>query len=122
MAYDREKIYKQALSALKENKDIHFIDDLLCFLPISRPTFYDFFPVDSDKLNTIKEGIELNKLKAKIDIRKKLYNGDKAAELISLYKLIGTDDERRALSMQSIDHTTKGDKLPMPIWVGKSDE
>ena len=21
-----------------------------------------------------------------------------------------------------IDHTTKGDKLPMPIWVGKSDE
>ena len=52
-----------------------------------------------------------NKIAMKVKLRTKLSNGDKAAEILALYKLIATDSERRALSMQHIDHTTKGDKI-----------
>ena len=47
----------------------------------------------------------------KVKLRKKLSEGEKAAEILALYKLIATDEERRALSMQQIDHTTQGEKI-----------
>jgi len=104
MAYDRNKIYKQAL-ALVDKHFLYFASDVIAFLPISRPTFYEFFPDKSDELNNIKEKLESNKVVTKVEIRKKLKNGDKATELLALYKLIGNEDERKALSMsyQNID-------------------
>ena len=61
MAYDKEKKYKQALKVIKD-KGLYIIDEVSVMIGISRPTFYDFFPVDSNKLNTIKEALEENKI------------------------------------------------------------
>lgn len=110
MAYDRDKIYIQAEEAIKEH-GLFFIEDIVAYLPISKPTFYDYYPIDSNELNTLKELLDENKVNMKVKLRKKLANGDKAAEILALYKLIATDDERRALSMQHVDHTTKGEKV-----------
>ena len=107
MAYDREKKYKQALKVIKD-KQLYIIDEVAVLIGISRPTFYDWFPIDSNKLNTIKEALEENKINIKSEIREKLRNGDKAAELIALYKLLSSNDERKALSMQHVDHTSNG--------------
>ena len=107
MAYDREKKYKQALKVIKD-KQLYIIDEVAVLIGISRPTFYDWFPIDSNKLNTIKEALEENKINIKAEIREKLRNGDKAAELIALYKLLSSNDERKALSMQHVDHTSNG--------------
>jgi hypothetical protein len=110
MAYNKEEIYNLAvLSVDKEN--LYFIEDVISFLPISKPTFYDYFKVDSNELNYIKELLDGNKIRTKLKLRKKLAEGDKAAEILALYKLIATEDERRALSMQHIDHTTKGEQI-----------
>ena len=110
MAYDKDKIYIQAEKAIKEH-NLYFIEDIVAYLPISKPTFYDYYPIDSNELNALKEMLDANKVEMKVKLREKLSKGDKAAEILALYKLIATEDERRALSMQHVDHTTKGERI-----------
>jgi len=110
MAYDKNDILEKAKQAIKDNS-LYFIEDVVAFLPIVKTTFYEFFPIESDEMNDIKELLDDNKISMKVKLRRKLSEGDKAAEILALYKLIATDDERRALSMQHIDHTTKGESV-----------
>jgi len=110
MAYDKKAIFEKAKQAIIDNS-LYFIEDVVAFLPIVKVTFYDYFPVDSNEMNDIKELLDDNKISMKVKLRRKLSEGDKAAEILALYKLIATEDERRALSMQHVDHTTKGESL-----------
>lgn len=96
MAYDKNKIYKQALEIV-ENPNIFYVQDIIDSLCISKFTFYKFFPEDSNESNTLKEKLYRNRIDKKIEIRQKLAKGN-GTELIALYKLIGNDEERRALS------------------------
>lgn len=118
MGYNKEKLYKQALK-VSENKNVYFIEDVVTLLPCSKQTFYDHFPVDSDEFDTIKANIEANKVSTKLELRTRLSEGDKAAEILALYKLIGTQEERKALSQNYTDHTTDGKKIDIPVltWV-----
>lgn len=112
MAYDRDEIYKQAKEAITAN-NLFFIEDIVAFLPISKPTFYDYFKVDSNELNTLKGLLDENKVRTKSSIRSKLYKSNKAAELLALYRLICTPEEHRKLNQSYIDHkaniTTESD-------------
>jgi len=110
MAYDKNEIFEKAKKAIIDN-NLFFIEDVVAFLPIVKVTFYDYFKVDSNEMNDIKELLDDNKISTKVKLRKKLGEGDKAAEILALYKLIATDEERKALSMQHIDHTTKGEQI-----------
>lgn len=110
MAYDKDKILQEATDAIKSNS-LYFIEDVVAFVSCSRSTFYDYFPADSDESDNLKELLNRNKVSMKVKLRSRLSEGDKAAEILALYKLIATDDERRALSMQHVDHTTKGEQI-----------
>ena len=114
MAYDKDKIFKKAINAIKAN-NLYFIEDVIAFLPCAKQTFYDLFKVDSDEMDAIKAELENNRITTKVKLRKKFFDGERSAELISLYKLIATDEERKALSMQSIDHTSGGEKIKINI-------
>ena len=106
MAYDTKQLFEQAKGVIQRNP-IFFIEDLLGFLPCSKPTFYEHFKIESDELNTLKELIDQNKLKTKTGIRAKLYKSEKAAELLALYRLICTPDERRMLNQNYLELTGK---------------
>jgi hypothetical protein len=110
MAYDTKKLLEQAKEAVIQN-NLFFIEDIIAFISCSKPTFYEHFPVDSDELNDIKELLDKNKIKTKSSIRAKLFKSAKAAELLSLYRLICTNEERQMLNQQYIDHTTKGKSI-----------
>lgn len=110
MAYDKKKIYLQAQEAITKN-NLFFIEDIVAFLPISKKTYYEYYPLESNESNNLKELLEQNKIETKSKIRKKLGKSDKAAELLSLYRLICTPQERQNLNQSYIDHTTKGDKF-----------
>lgn len=105
MAYNREAIYNQALKVVKDN-NLVFIEDIVAYLPISKPTFYEFFPVDSDEFNAIKSEIENNKIRTKQSMRSKWYKSSNATLQISLMKLICTDEERKKLSQHYVDHSS----------------
>ena len=109
MAYNKEKIFEQAKKEA-EDTDTFFIEDVVSLVACSKATFYTFFPNNSEELDAIKEILGTNKVKKKREIRKLLAAG-KGVELISLYKLLATDEERKALSMTHVDHTTKGNEI-----------
>ncbi len=108
MAYDRNKIFKQAQSVIREH-NLFFIDDIVAWLPIGRSTFYEYFPMDSDKMDILKKMLEDNKVRMKTSIRAKLYKG-KGTDLIALYKMICTDEERKAIAMVNKTDLTSGDE------------
>lgn len=110
MAYDQKKIYEQAKKAIEDN-NLFFIEDVVAFIPCSKPTFYDFFPIESNELNTLKELMENNKIKEKAKIRIKLMESNKAAELLALYRLLATKEEHQKLNQSYVDHTSKGEQI-----------
>lgn len=116
MAYNREKILEQAKQAIEKN-NLFFIEDVVAFLPIAKKTFYEWFPVDSVECNDIKERLEINKIKTKASIRAKLYKSPKAAELLALYRLICTNEERQNLNQSYIDHTTNGKDMNAQVQI-----
>lgn len=98
MAYDRKKIFEQAKEVTVKHK-LFFIDDIVAFLPCSKQTFYDFFPVDSDKLDELKELLNQNRTELKVSMRSKWYTSNAPALQMALMKLIASPEELRKLSM-----------------------
>jgi hypothetical protein len=97
MAYDRDEIFQQAQAAIRDH-NLFFIEDVVAFLPVSKQTFYRFFPIECDEYDALKRMCGDNKIKTKSGIRAKLYK-EKGSSLIALYKMICTEEERRALSL-----------------------
>jgi hypothetical protein len=98
MAYDKKKIFEQAKEAIVKHK-LFFVEDIVAFLPCAKPTFYDFFPPDSNELNELKALLETNRTTLKVSMRSKWYTSNAPALQMALMKLIATPDELRKLSM-----------------------
>lgn len=98
MAYDRVKIFEQAKEVTVKNK-LFFIEDIVAFLPISKPTFYEYFPIDSNEINELKELLETNRTELKVSMRSKWYKSNAPALQMALMKLIASPEELRKLSM-----------------------
>jgi hypothetical protein len=113
MAFDRDKLYQQAQTAITEN-NLFFIEDVVAFIPCSKPTFYEHFPIGSNELNNLKDLLEQNKIRTKSAIRAKLYKSPKASELLALYRLICTPEERKMLNQNYIELTGKDGKDLLP--------
>jgi hypothetical protein len=107
MAYDPKKLYQQAIEAVEKNK-LFFIEDLVAYLPCSKPTFYDHFKPDSNEFNNIKALLEENIIKAKQGLKAKWYKSDNPSMSLALYKLIGTDQERQKLAQSYQDVKIEG--------------
>jgi len=105
MAYSKQKVYQQAVEAIEKN-NLFFIEDVVAFIPCTKPTFYKFFPIESNELNNLKELLERNKIKTKSSIRAKLFRSNKASELLALYRLIATPEEHQKLNQSYVDQTS----------------
>jgi len=98
MAYDRNKVFEQAKEVIVKHK-LFFVDDIVAFLPCSKQTFYDFYPVNSDQLDELKGMLEINRTTLKVSMRSKWYTSNAPALQMALMKLIATPEELRKLSM-----------------------
>jgi hypothetical protein len=115
MAYDRIKIYEQAQELIKTKK-LFFIEDVITLLPISKQTFYEFFKVESNELDTIKELLDKNKIDIKNGLRNKWYNGNNPLTQMALYKLIGTEEEYHRIASTKTEN--KNINIEKPIFNG----
>jgi hypothetical protein len=115
MAYDRIKIYNQALDLI-EKKKLFFIEDVVTLLPCSRSTFWEFFPDKSDELDNIKELLDKNKIEVKNGLRNKWYNGNNPLTQMALYKLIGTEEEYHRIASTKTEN--KNINIEKPIFGG----
>ena len=75
----------------------------------------DLFPShDTTEYNNLKDLLEQNKIRTKSAIRAKLYKSPKASELLALYRLICTPEERKMLNQNYIELTGKDGKDLLP--------
>ena len=107
MAYDKNEIFERAKEIIKSDVDIVFIEDLIIELGISKPTFYDYYPINSNEINEIKDLILKNKTTTKKFLRNKWKDSDNATLNICLYKLLSSEEERELLSDKPKDDTKK---------------
>lgn len=111
MAYDRKKVYEQALEAIEKHK-LFFIDDIVAFLPISKSTFYEW---ELEKSEELKARLEKNRTELKVSMRSKWYKSNAPALQMALMKLIATPEELRKLSMNHTDLTSNGQTINQAV-------
>ena len=112
-AHTREQIFKLSMKAIEEN-NLFFINDVVAYLPIGKTTFYELFDATLNETNSYKDEmmaemvrmLEQNKIKIKTSIRSKLYKSENVTGMLALYRMICTNDERKALNQAYIDHTS----------------
>lgn len=102
MAYKSKDLLAKALKVIKEKK-LFFVDDVVSFMPCTKMTFYNHFPLDSDEMNQIKAALEENRVAIKTSMRNKWYNSNNPTLQIALMKLICTDEERKKISNNYIE-------------------
>ena len=115
MAYDKKKLYKQAIETA-EKKKCFFIEQLVSFLPCAKKTFYELFPIESDESNTIKEILDSNKVEVKSAMYNKWFKSDNPTLQVALMKLISTEEEAHRLNGTKQQHDLKssdGSMTPM---------
>ena len=110
--YDRKKIFEQAKEMIVKHK-LFFVEDIIAFIPCSKQTFYDFFPVESDELDTLKTLLEQNRTTLKVSMRSKWYTSNAPALQMALMKLIATPEELKKLSMNH--QVFEGGEKPITI-------
>lgn len=101
------------MKAIEEN-NLFFINDVVAYLPIGKTTFYELFDATLNETNSYKDEmmaemvrmLEQNKIKIKTSIRSKLYKSENVTGMLALYRMICTNDERKALNQAYIDHTS----------------
>jgi hypothetical protein len=111
MAYNTEELEKQSLKAIEKYK-LFFIEDIVSYLPCTKPTFYEH---KLNELDSIKDALTKVKTEIKVSMRSKWYKSENATLQMGLMKLIGSDEERRRLSQTHTDITTDGKSLNTPL-------
>jgi hypothetical protein len=113
MAYKTEDLFNTAIEQIKKHK-LFFIEDIICFLPCSKPTFYEHFPNESNYYKKMFEELERNRVELKVSMRSKWYTSNAPALQMALMKLIATPEELRKLSMQFIESENKNTNVAPP--------
>jgi len=99
-----ERYESEILKVIKENK-IYVIKDIFAFYTGIKSS--QFYNLKLEKSESILKALDDNKVKTKYSLKQKWLESNNAILQLALYKLICTDDERRALSMQQIEHSGK---------------
>lgn len=92
-----KKLENDCLEAISKN-GITFLDEIFTFVEISPSDFYDF---GLDESESIKDAIEVNRAKLKRELRSKWFESTNATLNAALYKLVCSEEEKRALSSSS---------------------
>ena len=111
MIGSNEDLFARALVVIEENK-LFFVEDVADMLGISKTTLYTRFPMQSDELNAIKEGLTANRVRVKVQLRARMARSNNPTDRMALYKLIGSEEERRRLSMTELKVSAKVDNSP----------
>ena len=118
---DKDKLKSKAIDVIVKNKLI-FIEDICAMCGISKFTFYEKFPTDSNDYHELSKLLEENKIALKVGLRKKWYESDNATVQMALYKLCSTTEEHKRLQQNYIDHTTNEKEITPQIIFVSADE
>ena len=117
---DKSKKYEKELLEVIKEKKIAFFDHCFGFTSFSRATAYNH---SLDKLDSIKDAINQNRVTAKNYMLNKWIASENATLQISAMRLLSDSEEHQKLNQSYIDHSTKGESIKSEIDYSKlSDE
>lgn len=109
--WNTEKLLAKALDEIAKDDNNLFIEDVVAACGVGKTTFYRYIPKDSEEYRQVWSKIQENRIEVKKFIRLKLRLSGKAAELLALYRMICTDEERRAINQQYMEMSGKLDNF-----------
>ena len=86
MKRDKNELFEQA-KKIAVSKTVIFVQDIIDKLPVSKSTFYEYYPDGSEELDTLKKILDTNKVAIKENLRYKWFHSDNATLQMALYKL-----------------------------------
>jgi hypothetical protein len=95
---DSNKLFKKIIKAI-EKENIYFIQDVCLEVAVARRTFYNHFPLGSDKYDKIDMALNKNKSRTKRMLHN-IFMSTLASpsERIFMYKLLACDEAKRQLN------------------------
>lgn len=102
-----KKYEKELLKVIKEKK-IAFFDHCFGFTSFSRATAYNY---SLDKLDSIKDAINQNRVTAKNYMLNKWIASENATLQISAMRLLSDSEEHKKLNQTYVDQTTNGESI-----------
>ena len=115
----KAEIYKQAIE-MAEKKKCFFIDQLVSFFFFFITSFYEYFPIDSVRMNTINCILDKTKVAVKSVMYNKRFKSDNATLQIALMKLIASEDEAHRLNGTSMKMDSKNTTTIINLGEGKA--
>lgn len=113
---------EKALEEIEKDDNILFIEDVVAACGVSKTTFYKYIPKGSEEYEQIWAKILDNRIEVKKYIRLKLRLSGKAAELLALYRMICTDEERRIINQQYVEMSGQMDNNVQIEFVGSGEK
>lgn len=98
---NRDRLFIEVEKAIKGEK-LTAIGDICNYVPVSKPTIYNNFPLGSPEMDYFVELLDSNKHLTKETLRKKWLESDSPALQIALYKLMANPEERAALTNSNL--------------------
>ena len=120
--WSTERMLEKALEEIEKDDNILFIEDVVAACGVSKRTFYKYIPKGSEEYKKVWDAITDNRIKVKKDIRSKLRLSGKAAELLALYRMICTDEERRIINQQYVEMSGQMDNNVQIEFVGSGEK
>lgn len=106
MAYNTDELYKLALEQIKKYKP-HNFKQLFGLMGISHDTFYNHFPIDSDKSDNIKREMQLVAAEVTAATIKRTFDSDTPTDRAMILKIYGGNEMRRKLATNYNEITGK---------------
>lgn len=102
----KERHEKDIVKTIQEHVDILFVYDIFgYYMELQKSQFYN---LELDKSEAIKEAINFNRAKAKRHMRAKWIKSDNPTLQITAYRLMADEDETRRLNQRFVDMTVNG--------------
>ena len=105
---EKKQLYEEELLKVIKDKKIAFFEHCFGFTSFSRATAYNH---SLDKLDSIKDAINENRVTAKNYMLNKWIASDNATLQISAMRLLSDSEEHQKLNQSYVDHTSKGEKI-----------
>lgn len=114
METERTPLYiEEMIKAIQENNCTNF-NEACMFVSFGRTTAYNH---GLDKVNTIKEAIDANKIRTKFKMKRNWVNSDSPVLQLAAFRLMSDSEEHQKLNQSYIDHSTKGNAVQLPAWL-----
>jgi len=104
----KQKKYEAELLKVIKEKKIAFLDHAFGFTSFSSSTAYNH---ELEKMESIKQAIKENRVKAKNYMLNKWIGSDNATLQVAAMRLLSSSEEHRKLNQQYTDHTSGGESI-----------